>query len=76
MPIPKHSLSNLKPYEIVIEDRAPVMWLNSPDAPAWFSRIQRRKWKERYHLDDKHNPTTIIAKYVRAGRRNEWMLDW
>lgn len=41
----KHNYQNLKPYEIVIEDRDPILGINSPDAPAWFSRIQKRKWK-------------------------------
>ena len=42
----KHSYQDkFKPYEIVSENRDPILWPNSPDAPAGFSRVQRRKWK-------------------------------
>jgi len=70
----KHSYENLKPYEVVIRAYAPDN--NNPaHKPAWFARLQKRKWKVWYHVNDEHNPDTVIATYVRAWRKNEWILS-
>lgn len=58
--------------EIVIEDFAPTLDIHKPAGK--FPSIQKRRWKTWYHVDNKFNPTTIINTYVRAGRKNEWML--
>jgi hypothetical protein len=56
----------------VIEDFAPTLDIHKPAGK--FPSIQKRRWKTWYHVDNKFNPTTIINTYVRAGRKNEWML--
>ena len=75
----KHDFSNLKPYEIVVSWRAPVLGLDSPDSPAGqnstWARLIRRKWKVWYHVDNEYKPTTVIATYVRAWRTNDWILS-
>lgn len=58
--------------EIVIEDFAPTLDIHKPAGK--FANIQKRKYKLRYHVDNKFNPTTVIDVYVRSWRRNEWML--
>jgi hypothetical protein len=56
----------------VIESFAPTLAIHKP--AGMFPSIQKRRWKTWYHVDNKFNPTTIINTYVRAGRKNEWML--
>jgi len=65
--------SNLKPYEVVIKWRAP----NNNDVldlPAGIAKIQKRKWKIWYHVNDEFHPTAIINTYIRAWRTNKWLL--
>jgi len=65
----KHTMQNkFKPYEIVIENRDPILWPNSPDAPAGFANIQRRKWKLWINPVD-WNEFVRKSKY-----ENEWIL--
>lgn len=65
----KHTMqSKFKPYEIVVENRDPILWPNSPDAPAGFANIQRRKWKLWI------NALTWAMFSRKSKYENEWVL--
>lgn len=56
----------------MIEDFAPTLDIHKPAGK--FAAVQKRRYKLRYHVDDKYNPTTVVNTYVRSGIRNEWTL--
>lgn len=61
--------------EIVIEDFAPTLDIHKPAGK--FPKVQKRRWKTWYHVDNKYNPTTVLGTYVRSWIRNEWTpMPW
>ena len=60
--------------EIVIAIRRPNVSVDPQDKPAGaYSRIQKRKWKIWYVVDNLYNPTIIQHVFYRAGRKNDWI---